>query len=215
MGDSHVHLFRAVESSRTLSRTVIRTTIVGGATALGIVNPNSKTDALLTFRKQLRAISKRTFLLLLLGEVDCGFVIWYRAEKYGLSVESQFMKSLQNYEAFVQSLLSEGFYRIIICSAPLPTIVDGQCWGEVALARKDVQATQIERTRLTHAYNSSLEHMCNRLGLRMLRFDNDIRDDRSGLIRADFLSENPLDHHLNPASVAPLLAGKLRYMGFE
>jgi hypothetical protein len=101
LGDSHAKVFQYVDQNNYLPRTIFRCVIVGGATALGMVNPNSKTNALLTFQRKLGSISQRDHILFLLGEVDCGFVIWYRAAKYGLTVQAQMEESLRNYKRFI------------------------------------------------------------------------------------------------------------------
>ncbi len=218
LGDSHVSMFADWTGAQKLPRTVIRPNIVYGATALGLANPNSKTNALEKFRAQMGGIAPADFALFLLGEVDCGFVIWYRAAKTGLSVASQFETSLANYQNFVRDskLAPE---KTIICSAPLPTIGDEQIgaknWGEVASARREVTATQRQRTDLTRDYNRRLEAWCHLENRRFLNFENEIFDSQTGLVAARFLHPDPLDHHLNPAQIQPILRAKLSEMGFE
>jgi hypothetical protein len=53
--------------------------IVGGATAQGAVNPNSKTDALAIFQKKIKYTNADN-ILIMLGEVDCGYLIWVRSK---------------------------------------------------------------------------------------------------------------------------------------
>ena len=52
--------------------------IVTGSSAQGVVNPNSKTNALPIFRDILsKNAESHTHCMTMLGEVDCGHVIWY------------------------------------------------------------------------------------------------------------------------------------------
>ena len=215
LGDSHVKMFQRLETGKCFERLVLRCTIVGGATALGLVNPNSKTDALKRFRQELGYVSTRDHLLFLLGEVDCGFVIWYRANKYNMPVEAQFERSLANYQSYLLSVADQGYRNIIVCSVPLPTIVDGQTWGEVADARKEVAATLAQRTELTLRYNARMRHFCGQEGLALLDFEQDILDQESGVVRRRFLNHDPLDHHLEPSAMTPVLVSRLQDLGFH
>jgi hypothetical protein len=208
LGDSHLSMFENWHGPQALPRTVIRPTKVPGATALGLANPNSKSNALAKFEAQLGHITAEDFTLFLLGEVDCGFVIWYRAAKMGLSVESQLEESLSNYRNFVRDsgLPPE---KTIICCAPLPTIGDEQNWGEVANARREITATIQQRTDLTRAYNQQLRAWCDAENRRFLDFESEITDPQTGLVAAQFLHPDPLDHHLNPTQIQPILRQKL------
>jgi len=136
LGDSHVAMFEYIKQNKLLKKTKINCTIVGGGTAMGMVNPNSKTNALQIFKTKINNISKQDYIFLLLGEVDCGFLIWYRAKKYNHSVSAQFETSLTNYFKFITWLI-EREHNIVVCSAPLPTIYDDQPLGEI-LMREDM-----------------------------------------------------------------------------
>jgi hypothetical protein len=179
---------------------------IGGATASGLENPNSKTQAAPTFMDAMKKSDART-LIVLLGEVDTGFVIWYRAEKYQASVSEMLGSALASYQEFLM-LLKDG--RQVIClSAPLPTIVDGREWGEVANARKDVRASQAERTALTIRFNEGMRSFCARNGIAYLNFDHESIG-KDGLVDAKLLNSNPLDHHYEPRAYMDMMIPKLR-----
>ena len=127
-----------------LPHTWLDLTEVGGATALGMVNPNSRTNALQSFREVIGRVPQGRSLLFMLGEVDCGFLIWHRAARLGSSSQ-QFEESLHNYFGFLNSLLSEGRRSLVVSIVPPPTILDGQTWGEVANARSAVAASLADR----------------------------------------------------------------------
>jgi hypothetical protein len=82
-GDSHTKVFEYC--NQKTRRFLFDICIVEGATAQGAVNPNSKTDALKIFTNKI-ANTKSDKLLIMLGEVDCGFVIWVRSKRYNISV---------------------------------------------------------------------------------------------------------------------------------
>src|SRR5699024_6294695 len=120
-------------------------------------NPNAKTNAIGRFRTWIADKSRNSIIIMHLGEVDCGFVIWYRASKYGEPVENQLRQSIDAYFEFVDELIADGFQNIIVTGATLPTIADDDQVGEVVMQRSAIEATQSERTELTHVYNSRLK----------------------------------------------------------
>ena len=115
LGDSHADIYFNELKKKLFPNLIIRA--VGGATTQGLVNPNSKTDALGEFKKSLKDFGKITsHCIILLGEVDCGFVIWYRQQKYNDSIKNQFNRSLNNYFEFIENdLLNLSKKNIIIC----------------------------------------------------------------------------------------------------
>ena len=77
LGDSHAHVFKLVDNAAPDFS--ISHCIVTGSSAQVAVNPHSKTNALPIFRDVLlKNAESHTHCMTMLGEVDCGFVIWYR-----------------------------------------------------------------------------------------------------------------------------------------
>jgi hypothetical protein len=111
--------------------------------------------------------------------------------------------------------MDRGYRRIIVCSVPLPTISDDAPRGEIAHARRAVSASLADRTKLTHRYNMGLRTYCSERGISFLHFEDELLDDRSGVIDHRFLNRDPLDHHLEPSALAPVLVEKLRCAGFR
>ena len=71
-GDSHTRIFSYCNKQQ--SQFTFNVCEVGGATAQGAVNPNSKTDALGIFSTKLKNTPNADKVLIMLGEVDCGFL---------------------------------------------------------------------------------------------------------------------------------------------
>jgi hypothetical protein len=182
--------------------------MVRGATAQGLHNPNSKTDALKLFRDRCDAARSWQILVFSLGEVDCGFVIWYRAEKHGVSIESQVQHSLTGYRGLLARQIDLGFHTMAL-SVPLPTIGDGQDWGEVANARREVRAGQRDRTELTLDYNARLRSACEEVGAEFLDATTPTLDPATGLVRVEYLNEDPTDHHLHYERHAKLVGAAI------
>lgn len=205
LGDSHANVFRNWRFRLHMPRSCFQLSIVGGATVSGLDNPNSKTQARVRFDQALQS-STPTTILTLLGEVDTGFVIWYRAQKHGQSVDDMLELALDNYEQLLLAASSKA--HVIAISCPLPTIRDGQSWGEVANLRNDIDATQTMRTDLTLRFNKSLAEIARRLNCSMLSLD-DICQGPDGLVAPWLLNRNNLDHHYSIAAYAKLLSSHL------
>ncbi len=82
LGDSHLYHFNYIGRNRLLPPYFFECRIVGGATLQGLANPYSKTNAIQVFTQYLVQNQKpHKALIFQLGEVDCGFLIWYRQKK--------------------------------------------------------------------------------------------------------------------------------------
>lgn len=210
LGDSHLRPVEAAIAANLFSPFECRSEQVGGATAVGLRHPTSKTQALVVFRERLSPFDPRVLPIFQLGEVDCGFVIWVRARRYGESVDDQLAASLEAYASFLRETRDRGYRDLIVTSATLPTIRDNQLDGEVALLRAEVKASHRERTDLTLEYNSRLAKICATEGLRFADLTSDLLDPETLLLHERFRHPDPKDHHLNPETAGPVWARKVR-----
>ncbi len=208
-GDSHVEVFRHIRRHDLAKGFRFDLLKVNGATAQGMINPNSKTNALEQFRQRIAAMKPHQEIFFQLGEVDCGFVIWHYAEKKSAPLEDQFRRSLDNYRTIIEWALERKTAGITLLSAPPPTITDGQTWGEIANARKGIKASQVERTELTLRYNRELEAMASELGLGFLDITSPLLDPETGLVDDRFMNEDRLDHHLDSAGYSRVIVAAL------
>lgn len=206
IGDSHANIFRAPLLQQELASYSIAVCDIGGATVSGLANPNSTTQALPQFLATWRQV-KPSVLLVLLGEFDTGFVIWWRAAKDGKSVDDMLSQALRNYCNFLEEIGTS--QTTIVLSAPMPTIKDGQSWGDIANARREVTATQRERTALTCRFNNEVRDICDRLGIQFVSLDKECLDG-NGLVRRFLLHKDPNNHHYDPEQYALLMLSKLR-----
>ncbi len=98
LGDSHIMYFQKAAESGLFGARESQFCVVSGATAVGLRNPNlSQTNALAQFREKLATVTPPVAVVIQLGEVDCGFVIWYRARKYAESIQMQMQQSIDAY----------------------------------------------------------------------------------------------------------------------
>lgn len=193
-GDSHTKAFKG----RTHQHFKFDLCEVGGATAQGAVNPNSKTNSLQIFTERINT-QKYDKILIMLGEVDCGFLIWIRSRKYGISVDEQLANSVQNLFTFITNIIDTTDYTysdFIVCGSVLPTIRDQTDKRFLGGARSEVEESQKIRTEKTLEYNNELSKKCDEFGCQYIEITQSLIGG-DGLIRQDFLSENPYDHHLD------------------
>jgi hypothetical protein len=207
LGDSHVGVLEHVR----VPGVWFRAKPLVGATASGVLNPQSATQSRSTFMALLGRARPWQEVLLQLGEVDCGFLIWRRSAVHGLSIDEQLAHTLDSYSTFIGQVAEMGFRRVIVLSVPLPTIGDYPTeMGEVASLRKTVTASQVERTELTLRFNAELGERCRALGVTFIDATSGHYDRDSGLIDPLFLQETQLDHHLADGPYAALIGSQLR-----
>lgn len=206
LGDSHAQVFRYRRLRRAIPGVFFDVVSVGGATASGLANPNSKTQAYPLFRRAL-ASSRAKVAVVVLGEVDTGFVIWYRAQKYQEPVAAMLEAAVINYARFLAELQERGM-QVMVISTPLPTIRDDNDWGEVANQRREVRVPLRERTELTLEFNRRMREVCQQAGLTYIDLDQaSLGPD--GVVAAWLLNSNPRDHHYDHQAYARLLIDPL------
>ncbi len=215
IGDSHAWVFEYIKQNNLLPEFNIKVITVNGATAQGMLNPNSKSNALKIFRKKIKKYPYRG-IFVQLGEIDCGFLIWHRAQKYEESVDFQMERSLSNYFKFVDWLYKERCQNIILTGAILPTIKNNQDWGEIAWLRRFIKSTQRERTDLTFEYNSRLQKYTKNKKIGYIEITKEILNKNTNLVSDFYLSEKKIDHHLSVQKTASLWIKEIRdYLKYD
>lgn len=208
-GDSHTDVFKYCNIRQ--NEFVFDVCIVAGATAQGAVNPGSKTDALNIYEKKINS-TRSDKILIMLGEVDCGFVIWVRSKRYNISIDDQINVSVNNLFTFVNNIIATKNYTnkdIIICGSILPTIKDNNNKKILNSARSEVDVSQLERTKKTIEYNNLLKINCHKYGYNYIEIVDDIIG-KDGIVKDEFLNSNPNDHHLDNEKTYKLWLSKLK-----
>lgn len=207
-GDSHLEALKLAADLHLLKIKSSIFSIVPGATVVGLRNPNSLTDAVNIFKNTILNQPRDSHLILHLGEVDCGFVIWWRAEKLGESIEKQFICSINSYNQFLNEILEIGFHRLCVVGASLPIIKDGIVFGEVANKRSEIIVGIRQRTDLTLKYNDELRLIAQRLGISYFDITGGVLDRTTHLVHDYFRNQNPGDHHLDKIKTVGIWAEK-------
>lgn len=205
LGDSHTPVFNHTLFKEKFPDLFFNVLTVIGATASGLENPNSKTKAYPIFRDAIKE-SRAKQVIIMLGEVDTGFVIWYRAQKYQESVASMMDKAIESYSRFLLELTVR--FGVVCISTPLPTIQDGNDWGDVANARREVTASLVERTALTLEFNRLMQLFCMQNNIRYIMLDG-LSLGEGGTVKTDLLNSDCNNHHYDPEQYSRLLVDGL------
>lgn len=211
-GDSHATVFRRLNYVEGVGDTRFRAVSVKGATAFGLGNPNSKTNTLDVFRDSLAKISRKRRVMFLMGEVDAGFVIWWRSQRYQKDPYECLDDAVTRYTVFLKEVLKR-HNDMIICSAPLPTIEDGIVHGGVANARREITATQVERTEMTLEFNRRMASWARKHGAVFVDLDSYSYDEKTGKVKDTLLNKDVSDHHYDKDSYRDIIFVGLRELG--
>ena len=194
IGDSHVNVFNLITSQLRVFPKYFSVHMVSGATASGLQNPNSVTGSKEKFDDAVNsAVSSNSNVYIQLGEVDVGFIIWYRALKNVMSITESVDLTLKRYEDWLLTLQKSNL-KISLISVPLPTLEKFGGSDSIANFRKEIQATKKERTELTFLFNQSIKEICEKLGYAYIDLDK-VSTDVGGLVKNMLVSKIENDHH--------------------
>jgi hypothetical protein len=85
-------------------------------------------------------------------------------------------RAIASYSRFLLEVAAS--FEVVCVSTPLPTIQDGNDWGDVANARREVTATLVERTTLTLQFNRQMRAFCTQHHIRYIMLDDVSLGDR-------------------------------------
>lgn len=193
-GDSHIAAFRRVNFMFPNLKYRFRTTSVLSATAYGLGNRNSLTDARNIFERKLKRTKGEEIHLVCLGENDTSFLVWSRSQKRNLSLDEALDQSLSSYKEFLLYFRAS-VGRLMVCSSPLPTILDGQKNPSVALLRDSIVVPLAERTSMALRFNRAVREFCEEQGICFLDLDDEVIDHRTGLLDDRFFNTKRYDNH--------------------
>jgi len=211
LGDSHSDVFNYCNIKQPKYKFDV--VIVGSATAQGTTNPNSYTNALNIFKEKLSNIEHNDFqfIIINLGEVDCGFLMWYRKDNHNISIEDQLKTTTDNLFNFIKLEILPYFEpsKIIINGSILPTIKDSTDKKYLNGARSQINVSQIDRTILTIQYNEMLKKYSSINGYNYMDITNYILNEKTKVVNEIFLNKNIYDHHLDNKNTYNLWLRKL------
>lgn len=210
LGDSHAGVFEYIFDHDLFPPHLINCDIVGGATAYGLNNDNSVTGAFRKFRSALQRFPDYRHVGIMLGEVDCSFALWNRAMRDNTPAVEQIPRAIEGIERLLD-WGAENFptRKFVLFGAILPTIKDHQISRQSFELRRQIAATQRERTELVLAFNRALRAVANKRAISYLDITEATLDPLSGVVRDEFLVDEGIDHHQSQAKTANLWIAQL------
>ncbi|MDO6815020.1 hypothetical protein [Cobetia amphilecti] len=202
LGDSHARIFNSKFIKNRTRKINWNVCSVSGATLSGLNNPNSVTKALDKFKNTIARNLHSDALVFLLGEVDVGFVIWYRAQYNNINIQDALKKAVSNYKALLLSSIETA--PVFVISTPLPTIFDYEIASDVAKERSKVTSSYNDRINLTLKFNKIIKGFCAEHGICYIDLDRCSLGDNNQ-IKASLLNPNKLDHHYNEEAYSSLI----------
>ncbi len=209
LGDSHIRIFNHYLFDYIFPRKSIHAIYVPSATALGIKNTHSKTQAHNQFVDALAQYNYK-HIMITLGEVDTSYTIWRNAQQGNNSVDKVLERSLNNYKDFLKILVT--YAPTIVLSAPLPTLKDDvKCDDSITGIRSTVNISQKERTQLTVRFNQEIQTFCQtQQDIQFIDLDTVSMNKNGTVIFWLQNYKNLCDHHYNRFTYALLLIWRLK-----
>lgn len=211
LGDSHSRYFRHAAEEGFLLPWRVSVCEVSGATAGGLINPDSKTAAAKKYFRRLEREDKNAFVVMHLGEVDCGILIWMRSQKNATSLRIEMQRSVNAYFVFVDQVIAAGFGNVIVTGATAPTINDTDHIGSIVTQRRaQVDASHLQRTELTRQFNEALRAEAHRRSLIYVDVWDDVMDPLTQVADVRFRNQDVKDHHMDLDAAAMVWSLALR-----
>lgn len=150
--------------------------------------------------------------MIMLGEVDCGFVIWVRSKKYNISIEEQLNLSISNYKKFVKNIILKYFNtnQVILLGSVIPTIKDNADKRFLNGIRSEVDTPLKKRIEITLQYNNNLLTISKELNIYYIDITDKIIDNDNNCVKNKYLNKNPFNHHLDNIKTYHLWIDKLK-----
>jgi len=198
LGDSHARIFRRCP----LVNCIVR---IAGATAYGLINTKSESNAHNVFLTALKSKSP-SFTAFVIGEVDCNAMVF---RKKCQTPKETLERSVYNYCSFLQTI--RRYSRPIVCSVHLPPVEDyasNDYTDNERAPRSYVNASKAERTHLVLYFNEMMKILCKELKIDFLDYTSDIIG-KDSLLDMGY-SLGPGNSHLDPKKIGPIVCQKLK-----
>ena len=179
------------------------TSSVPGATAHSILKNKSKTNAHYWFVKSLDTYGNKDYIGLLIGEIDCNFLIWKKTDIKNQTIDKCLNETILRYRKFVENYMiaKHSSHKIILIGVTLPSIHDPNQHFDVGkdLVRNfeggfipDIKS----RTELTILFNKKIKEIATDLKCNYLDITDQTLDKKAGTIHEEYTHGLNVDNHL-------------------
>lgn len=213
IGDSHGGVFEYCFDHGLLAPHWLNCEIVPGATAYGLNNDASQTRAWEKFDRALRRFDHFDVVAVVLGECDCSYALWRKAEACGQPPATLIERSLLGLRRLHERIMdTDAGKKVILVGAPLPTVDDASAACQENVLRREIGATLRERTELVLNFNVALQKLAKEIGVVYFDLSDRLLDPATGLVDRNYCAA-PEDHHLShPASAALWAESLLKHL---
>ena len=204
IGDSHTEVFEGYTGKDYIFEQVR----CHGATARGAISPITKTDSLKVFRNGL-STKEANRVIIELGEVDCGYLLWMKNKETGEPLLDLMNESIDRLIKFVEEEVYQYFEaKDVIMMSVIPPIVEDMTDKRFLQGQRgEVNPSLDERRSLTRTWNKRLAIECSKRGWKNLNINPKITKDEE--VISVFRNPNPWDHHLWPATTIKIVMEEL------
>lgn len=193
LGDSHTEVFNGY----TGKEYIFEQFRCHGATARGSINPNTKTNSLSIFKKGLKS-KKAKRVIICLGEVDCGYLIWLKNKETKQPIDELMNESIDNLIKFIETEVYP-YYKpeeINIMSV-IPQVIEDMTNSKFLNGdRSNVNISIHRRNSLTNKWNDRLEQECKIRNWKFIDINHRIVEDDK--VKLEYRFQNLWNHHLFP-----------------
>jgi hypothetical protein len=145
-----------------------------------------------------------------LGEVDFGFVIFYRHEKNKIPIEQSIKKTINYYFNFINKISKN---KDVLCiSCPLPFMQNNDFRETDYNLRSKIKANLNTRIKLSVLFNKEMQRKCNEIGVNYLNLDSEILN-KDGYVKKELIKKKK-DHHYNYDVYSGIIKNRLKEINF-
>ena len=182
-----------------------------GSTARACLRSDSKTKAFRIFKYGIENTNSDA-VVISLGEVDCGYVIWLKHQTSGIPINDLFNESISNFMDLIKLHIFQKFNpnKTFVMTIPPAFIVTNTDNRFLGGERSLVDPTLEERKSLIKKWNQRIVEESKKLKFNVLDINDKIINKSNGEIIAKYKTPNEFNHHLWPYTTAPLFIDEIR-----
>lgn len=176
---------------------------VSGATAYGILKKKSKTNSHKWFVDSLNTCGNKDYIGLLIGEIDCNFLIWKKTDIENQVIDNYLDETILRYRKFVENYMitKHSSQKIILIGVTLPSIHDpNQHFDANKKLVRNFESSLIpdikSRTELTLLFNEKIKEIAIDLKCNYLDITNQTLNKKTGTIHEHYTHGLNVDNHL-------------------
>ena len=194
VGDSHVEKWiqanRTGESKKYFH--IVGMNAFPGKTAQGMSKESNKNLMTQALAKHVDQID---FLIIELGEVDCGYTIWSRMKIHNTTAQEEIEFATSRLMDLAREARKLGIKQTIVLGPIVPLVEEyGDDTPKMLWKRKEVEATYAERTQLVLEFNKSLKKKAKLNRLLYVDINDILLDPETELAKTKY--QNKINHHL-------------------